>query len=180
MLRAAGGLAAIRDALIDDCALAKALKRHGPISIALTERVRSIRAYPAIDDIRRMVSRTAYAQLRYSPLLLAGTVFGLALTYLAPVAARDLRRRRRAIHRHFHLAADGLRVPPDAAVLSACRPLGLGAAGHRGDVYGVHAGFRLSACARPRRHVEGPRASQYFGIAMNEARRITVGQGPPG
>jgi hopene-associated glycosyltransferase HpnB len=82
----AGGLAAIRDALIDDCALAKLLKRRGPISIALTDRVRSIRAYPAIADIRRMVSRTAYAQLRYSPLLLAGTVFGLALTYLAPVA----------------------------------------------------------------------------------------------
>jgi hopene-associated glycosyltransferase HpnB len=85
-LRKAGGLTAIQDALIDDCALAKLLKREGPISIALTERVRSIRAYPAADDIRRMVSRTAYAQLRYSPLLLAGTVLGLALTYLAPVA----------------------------------------------------------------------------------------------
>ena len=85
-LQRAGGLAAILDALIDDCALAKLLKREGQISITLTERVRSIRAYPAIGDIRRMVSRTAYAQLRYSPLLLAGTVFGLALTYLAPVA----------------------------------------------------------------------------------------------
>lgn len=84
-LRDAGGLAAIRDALIDDCALAKLLKAHGPISIALTDRVHSIRAYPEIDDIRRMVSRTAYAQLRYSPLMLIGTVLGLALTYLAPV-----------------------------------------------------------------------------------------------
>ena len=82
----AGGLAAIRTALIDDCTLAKLLKRRGPIAIALTERVRSIRAYPRIGDIRRMVSRTAYAQLRYSPLLLLGTVLGLALTYLAPVA----------------------------------------------------------------------------------------------
>ena len=45
-----------------------------------------MRAYPAPGDIRRMVARTAYAQLRYSPLLLAGTVLGLALTYLAPVA----------------------------------------------------------------------------------------------
>jgi hypothetical protein len=85
-LDAAGGLLAIRDALIDDCALAKILKRHGPILIALTERVRSIRAYPALADIRHMVARTAYAQLGYSPLLLAGTVVGLALTYLAPVA----------------------------------------------------------------------------------------------
>jgi hopene-associated glycosyltransferase HpnB len=85
-LRESGGLAAIRDALIDDCALAKLLKRRGSIAITLTERVHSIRAYAAIADIRRMVSRTAYAQLHYSPLLLAGTVLGLALTYLAPVA----------------------------------------------------------------------------------------------
>jgi len=85
-LRDAGGMMAIRDALIDDCALAKILKARGPIWIGLTERVHSIRAYPSIEDIRRMVSRTAYAQLRYSPLLLAGTILGLALTYLAPVA----------------------------------------------------------------------------------------------
>jgi hopene-associated glycosyltransferase HpnB len=85
-LHAAGGMAAIRIALIDDCALAKALKRRGPIWIGLTERVHSIRAYPRIADIRRMVARTAYAQLDYSPWLLFGTVCGLVLTYLAPVA----------------------------------------------------------------------------------------------
>jgi hopene-associated glycosyltransferase HpnB len=85
-LAQAGGMAAIRSALIDDCALAKVLKTHGPIWIGLTDNVRSSRAYPATEDIRRMVARTAYAQLRYSPLLLAGTVFGLAITYLAPVA----------------------------------------------------------------------------------------------
>jgi hopene-associated glycosyltransferase HpnB len=84
-LQAAGGMAAIRSALIDDCALAKKLKRQGPIWIGLTDRVHSARAYPAVADIRHMVSRTAYAQLNYSPLLLAGTVAGLALTYLAPV-----------------------------------------------------------------------------------------------
>jgi len=82
----AGGMAAIRTALIDDCALAKQLKAYGPIWIGLTNRVQSIRAYPALEDIRHMVSRTAYAQLRYSPLLLAGTILGLAITYLAPVA----------------------------------------------------------------------------------------------
>jgi hopene-associated glycosyltransferase HpnB len=84
-LRAAGGMASIRNALIDDCALAKRLKAYGPIWIGLTDGVRSIRGYPAVEDIRRMVARTAYAQLRYSPLLLAGTVLGLAVTYLAPV-----------------------------------------------------------------------------------------------
>jgi hopene-associated glycosyltransferase HpnB len=84
-LQAAGGMASIRTALIDDCALAKVLKAHGPIWIGLTEGVRSLRAYPRVDDIRRMVSRTAYAQLRYSPLILTGTVAGLAITYVAPV-----------------------------------------------------------------------------------------------
>jgi hopene-associated glycosyltransferase HpnB len=84
-LREAGGMASIRTALIDDCALAKRLKAHGPIWIGLTDGVSSARAYPALEDIRHMVSRTAYAQLRYSPLLLAGTVLGLAVTYLAPV-----------------------------------------------------------------------------------------------
>jgi hopene-associated glycosyltransferase HpnB len=81
----AGGMTAIRDALIDDCALAKKLKAQGPIWIGLTQNVSSIRGYPALADIRHMVSRTAYAQLRYSPLLLAGTVIGLALTFIAPV-----------------------------------------------------------------------------------------------
>jgi len=85
-LQRAGGMAAVCNALIDDCALAKVLKAHGPIWIGLAERVRSLRAYPVLADIRHMVVRTAYAQLRYSPFVLAGTVFGLAITYLAPVA----------------------------------------------------------------------------------------------
>jgi hopene-associated glycosyltransferase HpnB len=83
-LRRAGGIAAIRGALIDDCALAQALKAQGPIWLGLTERVCSIRPYPSFLDIRRMVVRSAYAQLRYSPLLLAGTAAGMAITYLAP------------------------------------------------------------------------------------------------
>jgi hopene-associated glycosyltransferase HpnB len=84
VLRDAGGIDAIRGALIDDCALAKILKARGPIWLGLTERVRSIRPYPDVEEIRRMVARSAYAQLHYSPLLLAGTVIGMALTYLAP------------------------------------------------------------------------------------------------
>jgi hopene-associated glycosyltransferase HpnB len=84
VLRQAGGIEAIRGALIDDCALARILKAHGPIWLGLTERVHSIRPYPDIEEIRRMVARSAYAQLQYSPLLLAGTVLGMALTYLAP------------------------------------------------------------------------------------------------
>jgi hypothetical protein len=84
-LEQAGGLSAIRDALIDDCALARLMKRIGPIRIALTQRVTSIRPYPAIADVGRMISRSAYAQLNYSAMLLAGTIAGLTLIYLAPV-----------------------------------------------------------------------------------------------
>jgi hopene-associated glycosyltransferase HpnB len=80
----AGGIEAIRNALIDDCALAAALKRRGPIWLGLTDRVRSIRRYETLADVRQMVSRSAYAQLRYSPLLLVATTAGLALTFLAP------------------------------------------------------------------------------------------------
>ena len=82
-LEKAGGMASIRNALIDDCALAAILKVQGPIWLGLTQRVSSLRSYPHFGDIRRMVSRSAYAQLRYSPLLLAGTIAGLAITFLA-------------------------------------------------------------------------------------------------
>jgi hopene-associated glycosyltransferase HpnB len=84
VLREAGGVEAIRGELIDDCALAKLVKTRGPIWLGLTERVHSIRRYPHFGDIRRMVVRSAYAQLGYSPALLAATVVGMVLTYLAP------------------------------------------------------------------------------------------------
>jgi len=82
-LAAAGGISAIRGALIDDCTLGALMKQQGPIWLGLTDRVTSIRPYPDFADVRRMVTRSAYAQLRYSPLLLAGTVAGMALTFLA-------------------------------------------------------------------------------------------------
>jgi len=84
-LVAAGGIETIRGALIDDCALAAKLKPQGPIRLSLTQRARSIRGYASVQDIRHMVARSAYAQLRYSPLLLAATLAGMALVYLAPV-----------------------------------------------------------------------------------------------
>ena len=83
-LRDAGGVDSIRNALIDDCALAKRLKAIGPIWLGLTNRARSIRPYEGFGAVMRMVSRSAYAQLNYSPLLLGGTMLGLALTVMAP------------------------------------------------------------------------------------------------
>ncbi|MFE6409362.1 glycosyltransferase [Streptomyces sp. NPDC057837] len=79
---------AIRHAVIDDVALARAVKRAGGrVWLGLADRVDSVRPYPRLADLWRMVSRSAYAQLRHSPLLLAGTVAGLVLVYLVPPAA---------------------------------------------------------------------------------------------
>lgn len=82
----AGGIAAIRAALIDDCTLGALLKKQGRIWLGLTDRSRSIRPYDGAGVIAAMISRSAYAQLRYSPLMLAGTLVGLALVYAAPPA----------------------------------------------------------------------------------------------
>ncbi|MFJ6718138.1 MULTISPECIES: glycosyltransferase [unclassified Streptomyces] len=78
----------IRQAVIDDVALARAVRRSGGrIWLGLAERVDSVRPYPALGDLWRMVSRSAYAQLRHRPLLLTGTVVGLVLVYLVPPVA---------------------------------------------------------------------------------------------
>lgn len=82
-LRRAGGIASVRNALIDDCSLAARLKAVGPIWLGLSERVESIRAYGSFADVRQMIARSAYAQLRYSPLLLVAAVAGMALTFFA-------------------------------------------------------------------------------------------------
>lgn len=78
----------IRQAVIDDVALARAVRRGGGrIWLGLAERVDSVRPYSGLGDLWRMVSRSAYAQLRHRPVLLAGTVAGLVLVYLVPPAA---------------------------------------------------------------------------------------------
>jgi hopene-associated glycosyltransferase HpnB len=79
-----GGIASIRGALIDDCSLAAKLKTVGPIWLGLTNRVHSIRPYPAFADVARMVSRSAYSQLRYSLLALIATTLGMAITFVVP------------------------------------------------------------------------------------------------
>jgi hopene-associated glycosyltransferase HpnB len=86
-LQSAGGLAGIRGALIDDVALARLLKPRGPIWLGLTPVIESVRAYPRLADLWAMVARSAYTQLRCSPLLLMGTVLGLLFTYAVPPAA---------------------------------------------------------------------------------------------
>jgi hopene-associated glycosyltransferase HpnB len=83
-LKAAGDIAAIKSALIDDCALGKVLKKQGPIWLGLGDGVRSLRGYPSWGDIWRLIARSAFTQLQHSFLLLAICVVGMALTFLAP------------------------------------------------------------------------------------------------
>nr|WBO76269.1 glycosyltransferase [Streptomyces sp. SBE_14.2] len=79
---------AIRHAVIDDVALARVVKGGGGhIWLGLADRVDSVRPYPRLHDLWRMVSRSAYAQLRHNPLLLIGTVAGLVLVYVVPPVA---------------------------------------------------------------------------------------------
>ncbi len=79
-----GGVEAVRGALIDDVALATAVKRGGRIWLGHSSLARSIRPYPAIGDIWRMVARTAYVQLRFSLVILLGTTLGMALIWIIP------------------------------------------------------------------------------------------------
>jgi hopene-associated glycosyltransferase HpnB len=83
-----GGIESLRGALIDDVTLASRVKRSGGgIWLGHSVLARSVRPYPRPADIWRMVARTAYVQLRFSPLLLAGTVLGMILVWVVPLLA---------------------------------------------------------------------------------------------
>lgn len=82
-----GGFKAIRNELIDDCALAKRVKAVGYRTwIGLTHSIHSLRSYQDLADIWNMVARTAFCQLRYSAILLAGTTMIMLLVFWLPIA----------------------------------------------------------------------------------------------
>jgi hopene-associated glycosyltransferase HpnB len=81
----AGGIAAIRNEVIDDCALARAIKSSGGrVWLGFARGTKSLRGYGGFRAIGTMISRTAYNQLHHSPLLLIGTLVGLLFTFLVP------------------------------------------------------------------------------------------------
>jgi hopene-associated glycosyltransferase HpnB len=82
-----GGVESVRGALIDDVALAAAVKRGGRIWLGHSALARSVRPYPAAADIWRMIARTAFVQLRYSVLLLLATIAGMGLVWVVPPLA---------------------------------------------------------------------------------------------
>jgi hopene-associated glycosyltransferase HpnB len=85
-LERGGGIEAIRDALIDDVALAALVKPVAPIFLAHSSLALSIRPYPRFADIWQMIARTAFTQLHYSALYLVGTIAALTLVWLVPTA----------------------------------------------------------------------------------------------
>lgn len=86
-LDAAGGIASIRDRLIDDCALAALIKRGGPIWLGLSRDVRSVRAYAGLADFWDMVARTAFTQLEYSWSRVGLAAVTMTLLYAVPPLA---------------------------------------------------------------------------------------------
>ncbi len=98
MLDRIGGLGSIKDALIDDCTLASRVKGHGGrLALDLAEETVSLRDYSGPGELWMMIARSAYTQLRYSPLLLAGTVAAMVVGFLLPPL--------------FSLAGGGARLP---------------------------------------------------------------------
>ena len=86
-LEKSGGLAPISDALIDDVAMGRMIKRQrGRCWLGLSRQVVSVRPYPGLASLWQMVARSAYNQLNYSPALLAATIIGLLFLYVLPPA----------------------------------------------------------------------------------------------
>ena len=79
-----GGIDSIRGEIIDDCALARRVKSVGKVWLGPARHTTSIREYCSARPIWDMVVRSAFAQLDYSPLMLALTILMLSLTYVAP------------------------------------------------------------------------------------------------
>jgi hopene-associated glycosyltransferase HpnB len=80
-----GGIAAIHNQLIDDCALARGVKRGGRIWLGLTSTANSLREYGSFGEIGRMIARSAFTQLHHSILLLSAVIAAMTITYIAPV-----------------------------------------------------------------------------------------------
>ncbi len=81
-----GGIAAIRQEIIDDCALARTVKSTGgKVWLGVTRDTRSLRPYHSFGEIEHMIARTAFNQLRHSAWLLLGAIAGMTLLYLLPL-----------------------------------------------------------------------------------------------
>ena len=124
-LRRIGGIASIRGELIDDCALARAVKQSGGrVWLGLSAGTRSIREYATFGEIESMIARTAFTQLRHSPLLLAGDAGGVGRHLPAGSRAGAGRPATRGCARRRGVAADVGQLRARPALLPAIRLVG--------------------------------------------------------
>ena len=122
-----GGFESMKDAIIDDCTLARLVRGpedRGRLWLGMSQEVQSIRPYDGLRGIWDMVARTAYVQLRRSPVLLAGTILGMVWLYLGPPAAMS--------------AGIGLAAVGYGTRRRGC-PVGLGGGGMGANVGDIHA-----------------------------------------
>ncbi len=159
-LDAAGGIPAIRHNIIDDCALGRALKAQGPIWLGLTDRAVSLRPYEHISDIRHMVTRSAFAQLNYSPLILLATLLGLFIVYIAPVMTALFAWGISQLAGWLAWIIMAVMFQPMLRFYRLSAAVGPGAAADRGFLCRLHAGVRHPVLVGQGRHVEGPRPGQ--------------------
>ena len=155
-LEEAGGLAAMKDHLIDDCALARIVKQNGNgIWLGLAEGSRSLRRYMELSEFWHMVARSAFVQLRHSTGLLAASLCGMVITFVAPpliVVGYPL---------HGDTPAAGLAAAVWVAIIVAYRPCL--------RYHGLNPAYGIAL----------PLASLlYLGMTVHSAVRHWVGMGP--
>ena len=179
VLERAGGIASIRSEIIDDCALARRLKAAGADLARSDRRAKSLRPYGGFREIGRMVSRSAYAQLGYSPLLLAGTVAGMVLTFLMASIVTLFGSGLAQVAGLCAWLLMALRLPAHAALLPPLAAVGARPAGDR------RRPIRCSPCSPPWKSGAGAAgcgrgAARPWRATYDGRGRLRIGQGPPG
>jgi hypothetical protein len=172
-------VSSIRSALIDDCSLAAKLKTIGPIWLGLTDRVHSIRPYDTLSEVKRLVSRSAYAQLRYSPLLLAATVASVAVTFILPPLLTifgDGLPRVLGLVAWLAMALSFVPTLRSTAVAAVERC----AAGNCIVLSVLHGQFRISISEGAGRPVEGTHSRRCDELAMIHSGQLRSGKGAGG
>ena len=175
-LERAGGMASIRSEIIDDCALARRIKEAGAIRLGLARRACSLRPYGGLADIGHMISRSAYAQLRYSPLLLVATVAGMMLAYLAPPLLALLAGGVAQASGALAWVLMAVAFQPMLRFYRALAAVGACPAGDCRGLYAVHRAVGGGGLARPRRGMERAHAG-HDGRRMTGAADFASGKG---
>ena len=164
-----GGIEKIKMALIDDVALAREVKKFGPIYLGHSGLATSIRPYPGFADVFRMVSRSAFTQLNYSAFVLAGTLVSLALVWLVPALRGRVRPWLAFSVRLGRLCDCRDQLPADSGALPGFQILGVGVARDCALLHGRHLLVGAGLLARHWSEMEKPQLRSGCGMsAIND------------